>query len=166
MSDSKFAGYLNPELMGVPCGSDRIAEIEQNLKRELPQSFRDFVMETGGGAVNPERYYIAGDFLPSEPGGVGVFYIYGNGNLSNGRQNDIDSGAAAGPICIQKEWEYPLGTVLFALSSAGAHVVYLINYDLPEFPVHSILVANSEGEIGLLAADFLAFLEMLQEPDF
>ena len=56
--------------------------------------------------------------------------------------------------------------MLFALSSAGAHVVCLINYDLPEFPVHSILVANSEGEIGLLAADFLAFLEMLQEPDF
>lgn len=45
--DEVYQGYLY--MSGEPCGPDRIAEIERNIGRELPRTYAEFIMETGGG---------------------------------------------------------------------------------------------------------------------
>lgn len=120
-------------------------------------------MATGGGCVNPQRFYIPGGFLPDEPGGVDVFCIYGNGTLPNGHCNDLDH-PETGVVALGRNWLYPPQTLVFAKSSAGGHLVYLLNYEFEEFPLHTVLVANSAGNIGFLAASFSDFLHLLQAP--
>lgn len=43
----KYADILNPGYIGSPCSKARIAEIEKNLQRKLPESYAKFIMETG-----------------------------------------------------------------------------------------------------------------------
>lgn len=163
MSRGDFQGFLNLTQMGDPCNEQRMVEVERNLGRRLPSDYRAFVMATGGGCVNPQRFYIPGGFLPDEPGGVDVFCIYGNGTLPNGHCNDLDH-PETGVVALGRNWLYPPQALVFAKSSAGGHLVYLLNYEFEEFPLHTVLVANSAGNIGFLAASFSDFLHLLQAP--
>ena len=51
MSGVDFQWFLNPTQMGDPCNEQRIAEIGQNVGRQLPFDYCAFVMETGGGSL-------------------------------------------------------------------------------------------------------------------
>ena len=52
---------------------------------------------------------------------------------------------------------------MFAIGSGGPHVVFMINYDLEEYPLHSILCINDEMDIGLEANSFEEFVAYLTE---
>lgn len=158
----KYADILDPEYMGSPCDGARIAEIEKNLRRKLPESYAKFIMETGGGYPNSTHDLLPGDYLWSEAGGATIEKIYGNGILSNGDHNSIDH-PEHGADCIARTWEYPDEALLFAIGSGGPHVVFMINYDLEEYPLHSILCINDEMDIGLAANSFEEFVANLTE---
>ena len=102
----EYSDILDPKYMGSPCDEARIAEIEKNLQRKLPESYARFIMETGGGYPNSTHDLLPGDYLWSEAGGATIEKIYGNGILSNGDHNSIDH-PEHGADCIAKIWEYP-----------------------------------------------------------
>ena len=158
----KYVDILDPKYMGSPCDEARIAEIEKNLQRKLPDSYAKFIMETGGGYPNSTHDLLPGDYLWSEAGGATIEQIYGNGILSNGDHNSIDH-PEHGADCIARVWGYPGEALLFAIGSGGPHVVFMINYDLEEYPLHSILCINDEMDIGLAANSFEEFVANLTE---
>lgn len=161
---SKYQDFML--YLGQPCGPDRIAEIERNVGRELPADYAQFIMETGGGYLNSEHEFLLGDFLPTDPICVSVEQILGNGVVDDSMEGSLDHPTFGGPS-IAETWEYPDEALLFAISNAGPHVVYMINYELPEYPVHSIVVFNSEKDSGLVAESFTEFMGMLTKaPDW
>ena len=158
----KYADILDPEYMGSPCDGARIAEIEKNLQRKLPESYAKFIMETGGGYPNSTHDLLPGDYLWSEAGGVVINQFFGNGLLSNGAHNSIDD-PEYGADHLAGIWGYPDGALLFAKGNDGMHVIFMINYDLEEYPLHSILCFNDEMEGGLAANSFDEFVANLTE---
>ena len=150
----EYSDILDPKYMGSPCDEARIAEIEKNLQRKLPESYARY--------PNSTHDLLPGDYLWSEAGGATIEKIYGNGILSNGDHNSIDH-PEHGADCIARIWEYPDEALLFAIGSGGPHVVFMINYDLEEYPLHSILCINDEMDIGLAANSFEEFVANLTE---
>lgn len=157
-----YADILDFKYMGSPCSKDRIAEIEKNLQRKLPESYAKFIMETGGGYPNSTHELLPGDYLCTEPGGVVIQQILGNGILSNGIHNSIDD-PEFGALSLAEKWEYPVGALLLAKGLGGMHDVFMINYDLEEYPLHSILCFNDEMDGGLAANSFEEFVANLTE---
>ena len=158
----KYADILDPEYMGSPCDGARIAEIEKNLQRKLLESYAKFIMETGGGYINSDHELLPGDYVRTDPGGVAIEQILGNGLLPNGDHNSLDD-LEQGALPLAKEWGYPDGALLFAMGIDGMHVVFMINYDLEEYSPHSILCFNDEMEGGLAANSFDEFVANLTE---
>ena len=62
-----------------------------------------------------------------------------------------------------EKWEYPVGALLLAKDLSGMHDVFIINYDLEEYPLHSILCFNDEMDGGLAANSFGEFVANLTE---
>lgn len=155
---SSYKDFLS--YVGQPCGSDRIAEIERNVGRKLPADYAQFIMDTGGGYLNSEHRFLAGGFLPTDPVGLSILEVYGNGVLENSACISLDDPDSGGPV-IARIWEYPDEALLFAIEEGGPHVVFMINYDLPEYPVHSIVAFNDDKDSGLVAQSFTEFMSML-----
>ena len=155
----KYTDILDPKYMGSPCDEARIAEIERNLQRKLPDSYARFIMETGGGYPNSDHNLLPGDYVCTDPGGVVISQILGNGVLSNDDRNSIDDPDFGAPLA--KEWGYPDGALLLAKGIDGMHVVFMINYDFEEYPLHSILCFNDEMDGGVAANSFEEFFASL-----
>ena len=113
---SKYQDFLS--YVGQPCGSDRIAEIERNVGRKLPADYAQLIMDTGGGYLNSEHDYLAGGFLPTDPVGLSVELIYGNGVLENSTRISLDD-LTFGGLAIAKTWDYPGEALLFAIEGVG-----------------------------------------------
>ncbi|KAB1503876.1 SMI1/KNR4 family protein [Corynebacterium sp. 320] len=154
--------FSDIELMypGKPCGIFRIRAIEKKIGRKLPKDYRKFIMQTGGGelsgknAVLPGIQLAHGEELESE-----VELILGNGH-----PDDYDQDLTEAGIFLAEEWEIPSEVLLIGNFDSGMHECIVINYDLEEFPVHSILYLNNDfpGEFTLIAESFTEFLEMLE----
>ena len=164
MQDIDYSVVFDEDLSGVPCDLGRLQEIERNCGRKLPESYARLIEESGGGYLNDEHSFLPGDYLSSEPDGVVVEQILGNGILSNDVHNSLDDPEFGG-LAIAKEWDYPKEALLFAISEAGAHIVFMINYDFEQYPLHSIPCLNDEMEGGMVAESFDEFIQNLTEWD-
>lgn len=159
-----YQGYLY--MSGQPCGLDRIAEIERNIGRQLPQAYAQFIMETGGGYLDDAYGFVPGDYLRTDPEGIAIARIYGNGVLRNSNKISLDDPDLGGPA-IARIWEYPDEALLFAIGEGGAHVVFMLNYDFADYPKHAVLVFNDEMEHALVADSFEDFMQKLTKlPDW
>lgn len=154
--------YGNFELTrsSTPCTVARIQEIEQNLGRELPNDFADFIMSTGGGIPSIKNTVMEkirlddGSFSDCHVGN-----IFGNGTLNRGASNDLDNAA----IFLMSEWEISTDFLLVATSANGMHECFLMNYSHPDFAKYSILYMDTdfpEQQIEV-AGSFNEFLEKL-----
>ncbi|KAB3523273.1 hypothetical protein GC425_01820 [Corynebacterium sp. zg254] len=145
---------------GKPCGIFRIRAIEKKIGRKLPKDYRKFIMQTGGGqlsrknAVLPGIQLAHGEELESE-----VELILGNGYPDYYNRDLAEMGTF-----LTEEWEIPFEVLLIGNFNSGMHECFVINYDLKEFPVHSILYLDNDfpEEFTLIAESFTEFLEMLE----
>lgn len=154
--------YGNFELMyhGSPCTIHRINEIEQHLGREIPNDYRNFIMQTGGGIPTLKNTAIKeislndGSLVDCHVGN-----IFGNGTLIRGTSNDLDNEA----IFLMDEWEISTNFLLVATSESGMHECFLMNYSHSDFAKYSILYMDTdfpEQQIEV-AGSFNEFLEKL-----
>ncbi|MBC2682342.1 SMI1/KNR4 family protein [Corynebacterium anserum] len=144
---------------GKPCGILRIRSIEKKIGRKLPADYKKFIMKTGGGCLSLKNTYLFGVLLPSgEELEANVEIILGNDPTG---ETDFDL-AEAGEY-FTEEWEIPSDVLLIGNTEAGMHECFVINYDLPEFPRHSVLYLDNDipGEFTLIARSFSEFLSML-----
>lgn len=151
---------------GQPCTHQRISEIEQQLNRTLPEDYAEFIMTTGGGMISRKNSVIGdfhlptGDALEAE-----VEQLFGNGVASNDAENDLATYAQF----LTDEWEIPEEVLLIGHAESGMHEYFSLNYAISEFPKHSVLYFDNEGDNQfLLVADtFTDFLTQLQpSPDY
>lgn len=149
---------------GQPAGEDRISEIERGVGRRLPDDYRALIRETGGGSLKLDRCVMPG--LPDGAGRLATEDIFGNGKTSNGANVDLVDFA----LFLMDEWEIPDEVLLFATTEDGMHNCFVINYDLPDHPVGSVLHLDTDpgGKMTRVAdsvTDFLDKLEPYSEGD-
>ncbi|KGM18702.1 SMI1/KNR4 family protein [Corynebacterium auriscanis] len=151
---------------GEPCNGGRIRAIERKIKRKLPDDYAEFVKTTGGGVVSFKNCVLDNVNLPS-----GMEFdskldrIFGNGTTTNGSDNDLVDYAGF----LTEEWEIPKGVLLIGCAESGMHECFVINYELREFPPHSVLYLDNESDDGfvLVADSFSDFLSKLRpDPDY
>lgn len=146
---------------GTPCDEARIAEIERNIQLELPDSYRELLMATGGGELSEKyslsRRYCDDDEVPLE----GFNTIFGNGQFSDTMRINLDSDARV----IAKEWEYPRWGLFFATGYDTTHTPLILNVINPKFPKGSILYFESDlDELYVVYANFDEFLADVCDP--
>lgn len=146
---------------GKPCSQRRIRAIERKIKRKLPNDYAEFIKNTGGGIVSPKNCVLEDVYLPS---GVeldsNLDQIFGNGTTSNSSSNDLVDYVGF----LTEEWEIPHEVLLIGHTESGMHECFLINYDLANFPQHSVLYLGNESDDGfvLVAESFNDFLSKLR----
>lgn len=145
---------------GQPADPARISEIEQDLGKVLPVDYKNLLIQTGGGSLNPDRNFLSRTALS---GGdeieIAVDVIFGNGKTTHGDNIDlIEYG-----VCLMDEWEIPDEVLLLATTSDGMHQCFVINYGLAEFPLGAVLHFNTdpEGQMTQVANSVDDFLSQL-----
>lgn len=145
---------------GQPCDDVQITEIEHQLGRELPDAYRTLIEHTGGGVLSSEFNMFPGDYAPlSGDDGVVLTRILGNGETGNRLNNDLVTNSKN----LAGIWDHPREVLIFALTEAGAHECFAINYELPAFPRHSILYIDNEVDdiVRKVADSFEEFIDKL-----
>lgn len=149
-----------------PCGDSRIDEIEKNIGRRLPKSYRELIKSTGGGIVSSEAAKLPMRSVrdPDEDAWF-LDRIYGNGSLRDGDGEDI---ALDSPYLRGLIHEYGISDKLlvFCELEGGLDECLAINYGMLRYPPHSIILVDSEvGKTKLVARSFSSFLNRLREEE-
>ena len=147
-----------------PCGDSRIDEIEKNIGRRLPKSYRELIKSTGGGIVSSKVAKLPMRIVrdPDEDAWF-LDRIYGNGALRDGDGEDI---ALDSPYLRGLIHEYGISDKLlvFCEMEGGLDECLAINYGMLRYPPHSIILVDSEvGKTKLVARSFSSFLGRLRE---
>lgn len=156
MKANKYSAKEVFNRTGKPCDSVRLTEIERRIGFVLPETYRQIVMECGGGMLREEINLIDED----SDLGYAVNVLYGNGQPSDG-----DDDFSLDGVCVQlmETWEIPRWGFIIGEAEGDIHTPILLNLTNPMYPPGALVCVDMESEEEVLVAEsFDALWEVIQ----
>lgn len=140
-------------------------EMENELGRELPREYVDFLKQTGGGEpLFENRLLVKSDPAAGIDICCSVDNFFGNGPDRIGHSNDLDYYG----IYLMDEWLISTDYLLVADTESGMHECFVMNYYNSKFKKYSILYLETDfpDEAVKVADSFADFLKILTRDDY